>query len=169
MKCKICLFSIFTLFLIASCSQGGGKNVLPSDCGKNSLGAINCLTTFRALATNPGAYSGLNVTVNGYLVIDGGVLSVYSNKTNYEHGMIEENLIFIRAPVEVQENIFKKFGYRYVRISGEFNGSKHRPGERYEIGTIGGKIKVFELPERVDESKREGWEDVRINVKDLRK
>lgn len=157
--CSVCL---------VSCEQNRPKRVDSSqDCIDAASGKKFCATTFAAIAANPQVYDGREVAVNGYLVIDGGVLSLYFDENSYIHKMVDGNLLTIRAPVEKQKELFDKYGYAYVNISGVYVAAKLSGKSRYGLGSIGGELSAFPLPNRAGPRDREGWDQIRIELEDI--
>ncbi|MBB2806656.1 hypothetical protein FHR59_003850 [Xanthomonas arboricola] len=159
----VCLFSI----LISSCTDKRVANTIPPDCTVDARNEERCFTTFDRLSKNPNDYDGNVVLISGYLVIDRGALSIYSNEIDYAHMIFQDNVIIISAPESVQEKAFKEFGYRYVRIQGRFRKSVDPLYRRYEVGEIRLLGDVTELPARVEVGKREGWEQALIKAGDI--
>lgn len=162
------LLGLSVVFSISSCSAAQSTRPTPNGCSQSAKGVLACYASFGAISNAPESYDGLDLTISGYVVIDNGALSVYADETSYAHRIIENGLIIVRGPLDLQKSIFDRYGYKYARISGVFRASKV-PGDvvRYELGSIGGDIKVWPLPDRTGGSEREDWGDVRIDVKDL--
>lgn len=164
-------FSLLLLFILAGCEGNQVPEItntkLPADCVSASDSQIVCLTTFGAIYSNLTGYDTRTVILNGYLVIDQGVLSFYSSREAYEHKMTEGNVIILRASSGVQKDIFDKFGYSFVRVSGKFHASELPPLSRYELGAIKEDLVISELPNRSSTAAHEQWSDIRIHADDL--
>lgn len=172
---KSTIFKFILLIFILSMTSCGymmenkatNGDDLPKNCLHINSGEISCFTTIRSIADDLSSYDDRNVVLSGYLAIDGGILSLYSDENSYIHQIIDENVIVIRAPPDVQKNLFDKYGYQYLRISGLFKANEESPASRYGIGTLSGEIRAYPLPKRDSLEEREGWKGIRIDVHDL--
>lgn len=165
-------FSSFFILMLAGCNQGNDPTIasshFPADCAHSQDGENICLTTFDSIHSNLNGYDKKTVVLNGYLVIDQGVLSLYANQEAYQHRMVEGNIIIIRAPSNVQNDVFNKYGYRHVRIYGKFHANESSPLSRHEMGFIKEELNVSQLPDRSEAAAREDWSDIKINIDDLK-
>ncbi|WP_152182564.1 hypothetical protein [Xanthomonas sp. LMG 12459] len=153
--------------ILAACQNSEVEKALPSRCSKKDNGHIICVPTIRDLAMSPNEYDEKEIIVSGFLVIDRGQLSLYSSDLDYKHSLSQDNVIILRGSEARQEKAFDDFAYKYIRISGTFHGSKYPPSKRYEIGDLEIEDDAYELPDRSDPSSRQGWKDVRIDVRDI--
>ncbi|MBB5676594.1 hypothetical protein ABQ039_019225 [Xanthomonas sp. WHRI 6108] len=152
---------------ISACRNEGISNIIPPDCIVNAVGEEKCFTTFDRLSEKPGDYDGKVILISGYLVVDRGALSIYSNELDYAHMIFQGNVIIISGPESTQEKVFRNFGYRYVRIQGRFRKSVDPLYRRYEVGEISLLGDVTELPDRAGAGTREGWEQALIKASDI--
>lgn len=114
-------FTVVIFLAIVSAGCGGGvSEARPSyrDCGANQQPA--CRATFRALIEHGRTLDGKKVRVEGYLSVVRSLFVLNSSKELYEAGVSDELSIRIRGPIDVQREMFAKFAYSWVSVTGTF-------------------------------------------------
>jgi len=166
------IFCLALSALICACSaepSGPARKMGACDQqGRGQRPTKPCEVSFRAIASEPTRYDGLFVSVDGYLAIKFGVLVIYSSEEFYRHGIIEESVLQIRAPVEDQRKIFERYGYRWVKISGKFTlPSRENKARHFPVGYIWDPSAIVELPDLSDPTDRETLDDLVIDLGDV--
>jgi len=159
---------VFSAYFLSSCGKGAdvAGSIMPDDCGEGDGGKIICATTYRSIAAQAPSYTDKIILINGYLVIDNGVLTLYQDENSYIHGMFRDSVIEIGGSQEEQRKLFEGHGYQYITMSGYFRASPYGASRRHYLGEIRGDIIARDLPTR-GVADRQGWQDIAINADDL--
>lgn len=116
-------YQLFVAFFLAisvvSCGDQEGRQTPPAkDCGIGQNPA--CRVGFRALAATPRLFDGKSIRVEGYLGVSRGLFVLNSSKELFEAGVTDETQVRIRGPIDLQRDVFNRYAYSWVSVTGEF-------------------------------------------------
>lgn len=118
-----------------------------------------CHLDFTRLEVLSNEVHAASIWILGYMAIDNGVLTLYENEDAYLRAQNERS-IEIRGTRSELEDLFKKHGYKYVRIEGKF-GAGPESQRSSKIGVLHSPFRVVDVPIR---SRREGVNDISVHV-----
>ncbi|HIE0525011.1 TPA: hypothetical protein ACXJLS_001627 [Stenotrophomonas maltophilia] len=120
MKFKFRFFMVIVfIFYGAGCRyQEGGGAPSGKTCGVEGRSA--CRVSFRALASTPRLFDGKSIRVEGYLGVSRGLFVLNSSKELFEAGVTEETQVRIKGPIDLQRDVFNRYAYSWVSVTGEF-------------------------------------------------
>jgi len=58
--------------------------------------------------------------VEGYLGVSRGLFVLNSSKELFEAGVTEETQVRIKGPIDLQRDVFNRYAYSWVSVTGEF-------------------------------------------------
>lgn len=143
-------------------SKPEAKEALFPVCAGNVKGEKLCHVSAASLAVLAPRIEGRMIQVTGYLVIDGGMLSLYPSEQDYLLGTNTQSLR-IRAREEVQRSAFSKYGYSYVKMIGKYSSIDE---DAIRSGRAGSLYLVSSEPVKIREN-RETEQDLRVDIDDL--
>ncbi len=104
-------------------------------CVNGGDGQRTCHVSLAALSFDPSVIRGESITATGFLVIDSGILTIYSNREAYRSGQRRQALQ-VRLPEKKQREIVRKFRARVVDFSGRLDSADVDALRRGYMGTI---------------------------------
>src|SRR5690554_3839988 len=91
-------------------------------CGLSSERVEFCPTDFTRLAAHPLAANGKEIWIVGYLAVDGGQVALFATEEDYMDMQYGRSVRVLGSREQLEE-IFSEFGYKKVRLRGEFRAN----------------------------------------------
>jgi hypothetical protein len=133
-------------------------------CTKRRNGSDWCRLDFTRLAVHGDAVKGKRIFVLGFLVVDGGDVSLYANAEDYSR-MERGRSLEIRSSRNELERLVSSQGYKYVRIEGTFN----KDAETIKAGRLGVLEPPFTVRPVLPRLGKEDASDIAVNLRYLEK
>lgn len=120
MRINYQLFVAFFLaiFVVGCGDQERRQMPIAKDCGIGQKPV--CRVSFRALASTPRLFDGKSIRVEGYLGVSRGLFVLNSSKELFEAGVTDETQVRIKGPIDLQRDLFNRYAYSWVSVTGEF-------------------------------------------------
>jgi hypothetical protein len=104
-------------------------------CVNAGDGQRTCHVSLASLSFDPSVIQGQLITASGFLVIDSGVLTIYSSRGAYQSGQRRQALQ-VRLPEAKQRELVRKFRARMVDFSGRIDSADVGALRRGYMGAI---------------------------------
>lgn len=147
--------------------DGGRNTAMTTEANSlnRACGNRYCNPPFVLLQLQSAQFDRKKVSVAGYLAIHHGSLLLFQTELDYRLGLTH-NALKVRAKEAAQKAMFQQHGYSYVWLSGVYKVQTNAARNEDLVGALYSDGSAVGIEEQTS---RESWKDIRVDVDDLGK